>query len=264
MNVESFLGINVSQFLLAFFRASGMVATAPVFQNRTLPVQARVFIAGALALLSGSYVKTPDLTQYYYWMALALLIQEILVGLIMGFMVNMTMYAVQLAGYLFDVPIGFGIVNVIDPISGVQLPLLGQFNFILANLIFLLINGHHTLILSLVNSFQIIQPGMFFLKKEAVGVVVRAFSAMFYFGFKISIPIMGAIFLSDVALGIISRLIPQINVFIIGFPVKIMLGLFVLILFIPIYIFLIERSFSDSGDTFRMLRLMLRNLSNTG
>lgn len=261
MDIQALIGVNITQFLLGFVRATGVVLTAPVFQNRSIPPQAKALLCGTLAVVAAPYINSnTEIMDYYFWMAVAVLIQELLVGLIIGFMVSLTLYGVQLAGYFFDVPMGFGIVNIVDPSSGTELPLLGQMNFIIASMIFLAINGHHTVIRTFIKSYAIIKPGMFFLKKEAVGVFVQAFSAMFYFGFKIGIPIIGAIFLTDVALGIIAKLIPQVNVFVIGLPVKIIVGLCLLTVFLPVYIFLIEKSFANSGDTFKMLQLMLKQL----
>ena len=202
-----------------------------------------------------------DLLQINPWFAAAFLVQELLVGLIMGFVVNLTFYTVQITGYFLDIPMGFGMVNIIDPASGTEMPLFGQFNFVLASLIFLAVNGHHTLIMSLVKSYHTVQPGLFLMKKEAVGLFVKAFSQMFCLGVKISAPILGTIFLTDVALGIVAKLMPQINVFVVGFSVKIIVGFLVLLLFLPIYVMLIENTFAYSGDTFRTLRLMLRQLS---
>jgi flagellar biosynthetic protein FliR len=131
----------------------------------------------------------------------------------------------------------------------------------LAGLIFLAINGHHTLIVAFVNSYNAVKPGLFVLRKETVGLFVQAFSQMFLLGLKISIPILGTIFLTDVALGIMAKLMPQINIFVVGFAIKIIVGFLVLILFLPIYVMLIENTFAYSGDTFKMLRLMLRQMS---
>ncbi len=261
MNFEQIFGVTFSQVLLGFTRASGMIMSAPIFQSRNIPPQVKVVLAFGLALVVAPFIVGGiDLNQFTFGMAVYTLIQEILTGLIMGFMVNLTMYAIQIAGYYFDVQMGFGMVNVLDPTTGAQMPLLGQLNFIMASLIFLAINGHHTVIASFIQSYQVIKPGMFLIKKEAVGVFVMAFTNMFYLGFKIGLPIMGTIFLADVALGIIAKLIPQINVFIVGFPIKIILGLIMLIFFISVYIMLIEATFSNSGDTFKMMRLMLRRL----
>jgi len=262
LNIEAFIGMNITQFLLGLVRASGLMVTAPLFQSRSIPAQAKALFAGALALTVAPYIQSDlDLEAFSYWMAIVTLIQEMIVGLIMGLMVNLTMYALQLAGYFFDVPMGFGMINVLDPQSGTEMPLLGQFNAILGGLIFLAIDGHHTLISSFIKSYDVIGPGAFFFHREAVGVFLRAFSNMFYLGFKIGIPIVGTIFLTDVALGMISKLIPQINVFVMGFSIKIIVGLMTLAMFIPAYVYLIEQNFSSSGTAFKLLRMILRHLT---
>lgn len=261
MNLEAMIGSNFTQFLLVFVRATGLILTAPIFQNRSIPPQAKALFGFGLAILVAPFIKTSlDLNQFNTWMALATLIQEVLVGIIIGFMANLTFYAIQIAGYFIDVPMGFGVVNIIDPNSGTEMPLMGHFHYILAALIFLSINGHHSLITSFIKSFDLVAPGMFFVKKEAVGVFVQAFANMFYFGFKIGIPIMASIFLADIALGIIAKLVPQINVFVIGFPIKVAIGLFMLIIFIPTYVMIIANDFSSSGDAFRVIRMILQHL----
>lgn len=264
MNYETLIGITITQFLLGFVRASGLVATAPLYHSKAVPAQIKVLLAGALAIAAGPYIGSDlDLQSFGFWSAVTTLTQEAVIGLIMGLMANLVIYGIQLAGYFFDIQLGFGMVNIIDPQSGMEMPLLGQFNFILASLIYLAIDGHHTLIIAFIKSFDIVQPGMFFFKKEAAGVFVQAFAEVFFLGFKIAIPVIGTIFLVDVALGIIAKLVPQINVFMIGFPIKILLGLFVLAIFIPTYVFLIEQSFAPGGSAFKMVRLMLRQLSGT-
>jgi flagellar biosynthetic protein FliR len=254
--------MDFTAILLGFGRAAGLLFAAPIFQGRMIPVQLKVMLALGLALIVAPFIKfNSDLLQTNPWITAGFLLQEILVGLIMGFVVNLTFYTVQVTGYFLDVPMGFGMINILDPASGTEMPLFGQFNFILAGLIFLVMNGHHTLIVSFVKSFQVVQPGLFFLKKEAVGLFVQAFSQMFYLGVKISIPILGTIFLTDIALGIMAKLMPQINIFVVGFSIKIIVGFLVLLLFLPVYVMLIENTFAYSGDTFKTLRLMLQQLS---
>lgn len=261
MNFEAVFGMSLTQVLIGFTRTSGLMMTAPVFQSRYISAQLKIVFAFALALVVAPFIQLhTDLTAMKVWVAVALLIEELLVGLIIGYTIGLTFAALQLGGYFFDVSIGFGIVNMIDPNSGAEMPLLGQFNYILSLIVFLAINGHHTMINALIQSFDIIKPGMFFLKKEAVGIILKAFANMFYFGFKIGIPVVGAVFLADVALGIISKLIPQINVFVTGFPIKIFLGLMMIMFFIPVYILLLERVFANSSDTFSILRFMMRQM----
>lgn len=259
--MDTFFGFTFTQILLGFCRTSGLMITAPIFQSRVIHGNVKVLFALALALVVAPYIRSDlDLNRFNTMMAIFTLIQELLVGLIMGFMVNLVFHAVQIGGYFVDTSVGFGIVNVIDPNTGAQMPVMGQFNYILATMIFLAMNGHHTLILSLIQSYEVVKPGMFFLKKEAVGIFVKAFANMFYLGFKIGIPIVGAVFLTDVALGIIAKLVPQVNVFVIGFSVKIILGFILLIFFIPVYVMLIASIFGNSGEAFGTLRQMLKQM----
>lgn len=262
LGLEALFPTGYSGFFLGFARIAGLFITAPVFQNKTIPPTVRIFFAVVFALVLAPFVKFDrDLLQLNMWVAGFLMLQELLVGMIIGFVINMTFYALHIAGHFIDVAMGFSMVNVIDPATGQNVPVLGQFSNILAILIFLAINGHHTMIMVLVKSFELIKPGLFFLKKAAVSVFIQAFSRMFLFGFQISIPVLGTIFLTDIALGIIAKLIPQINVFVVGFGVKIMVGILILVLFVPVYIVLLENTFAGSGDTFKMLRLMMRQLT---
>lgn len=261
LNLEAFFDITLTQILFGFSRASGLVMSAPVFQSRFIPPQVKMVFAFMLALVIAPFIRTePELEHFTFIMAVFSLVQEILVGLIMGFMVNLTFYAIQFSGYLMDVPMGFGVINILDPSTGTEMPLLGQFNYILAIIIFLAIDGHHTLIKSLIQSYSVVKPAALFLHKETVGLFVQAFAQMFFLGLKISLPILGTIFLTDVALGIVAKLVPQINVFMIGFPVKIVLGLFILTLFIPLYIILLESLFANGGETFGWMKQMLQQL----
>lgn len=262
MNYELLFGMTATQYILGFVRASGMVVTAPFYQSKMIPFQIKALLAGALAVATAPYIQSSmDLNAVSFWMAVSILIQEVLVGLIIGLMVNLTIYSLQIAGYFFDIPLGFGMVNLIDPQSGGATPLFSQFNYVFAGLIFMAINGHHTLIMSFIKSYQVVGPGMFVLKTESVGVFLRAFAMMFFLGFKIGIPVLGTIFLVDVAMGMISKLIPQINVFVVGFSLKISIGIFILAVFMPTYVYMVEQAFSTSGWAFKMLRMMLQNMT---
>ena len=261
MNLEHLLGVTLIQILLGFCRTSGRVVAAPVLQSRSIPVPAKIVIAFALALVIAPFIKVQaGFADYNIGVIVFILLQEVLIGLLIGFVASFTFYAVQLSGYFFDVSLGFGVVNILDPNSGTELPILGQLNYLIAIIVFLAINAHHALILALIKSYDLVGPGMLVFKKESIGWLLRLFSGMFLLGFRIGLPIVGAIFLADVALGIIAKLLPQINVFMIGFPVKIILGLIMLILFLPAYIMVLETLFANSGETFRAIRGLLLQL----
>lgn len=134
------------------------------------------------------------------------------------------MMAIQIAGGLIDFQMGFTIANVIDPQNGTQSPLMGQYLYIIALLFLLSVNGHYLLIDGIYYSYQMIKvdelsihigSGLF--AKQ----FITAFSTMFLIAVQMSLPIVGSIFLVDIALGIVARTVPQLNIFVIGFPIKI-------------------------------------------
>src|SRR5699024_7141617 len=130
--------------------------------------------------------------------------------------------AVQIAGGFIDFQMGFAIANVIDPQTGAQSPLIGQYFYIIALLFLLSINGHHLIIDGIYNSYGFIAIDAFVpLGDESmIMYVIDTFNTMFLIAFQISIPIVGCLFLVDVALGIIARTVPQLNVFVVGLPLK--------------------------------------------
>lgn len=262
MNYDALFGVSITQFLLGFVRASGMVLTAPLYQNKTVPASIKALLSVMLGLVVAPYVKCDfDLQSVDFWMAVSFLIQEVLVGMIIGYIVNMTFLSFQLAGHFFDVPIGFSMVNVLDQQSGTEVPLLAQFNMILVSLVYMAMRGHHVLLVSFIQSYDVVGVGELLIRRSATGVFLKIFADLFFLAFKIGMPIVATIFLVDILLGVISKLIPQINVFIVGFPVKIFIGLLVLFIFIPVYVTLIETCFAVNGSAFKDLRLMLQQLT---
>jgi len=258
---ETLFGINLTQVLLAFTRISGFIFTAPLFQSKNISPPLKVCFAFGLALIIAPFITAElDLMKFNFAMSCVSLLVELLVGLIIGFVANLMFAGLQLAGYYFDLTLGFGMVNIFDPTSGSEMPLFGQFNNILALLVFLAINGHHLLLRALIESYQVIPPGKFLLQAGAVQLIVQVFIKMFLLGFQVGMPLLGSIFLVDAALGIIAKLLPQLNVFVIGFPIKIALGLLILIAFLPLYLMMVETVFGNSGETYRSLRLLMRQM----
>lgn len=244
------------RFLLVTLRITGLFTTAPVFQSRNLPPAIRLGLVLFISLVLTPVI--PGSAGVSSLPALGLLaVQEILVGLVMGFMVSMALAAVQVAGQLIDVPIGFGMVNVLDPQTGVGMPVLGQLQHIIALWFFLLVDGHHLLLRALVESYRLLPAGgtPFFLRGTAL--VVKGFSNMFLLGFTIALPIVGVLFLTSIGLGILVRLIPQINVFMVGYPLKILIGFILLWLSMAVFCRWFAGYLSGSGEIWReLLRLI--------
>lgn len=193
-------------------------------------------LAGIISLLLLPVVNLPQTPQVQGLFAFMLLLgREMLAGFLFGFCITAAFAIFQLIGQFIDVPIGFGMVNVLDPTSQSQMPIVGQFQYLLAMAIFLLINGHHGLLVALSKSLDLIPLGGMKLPQELLGWGLGVFSQMFALGFQLSLPVVGTLFLTDLALAIVARTVPQMNVFVVGYPAKILIGLGVLALSLPLY-----------------------------
>jgi flagellar biosynthetic protein FliR len=185
------------------------------------------------------------------------LISEFLIGVIIGYVAQLFFSAIQLAGQSIDMQMGFGMVNIMDPQSGLQVPLMGTFYNLLAIFVFFLINGHHYMLEALFYSYKVIPIGVFNLKGSFFSLLIDLTGDLFIIAFKLAAPMVGALFIADFVMGIISRTVPQMNVFLVGMPAKILFGFLILLLIVPFYVYLLsslfERSFKDILQIIRVL-----------
>ncbi|GAB4072533.1 flagellar biosynthetic protein FliR [Barrientosiimonas marina] len=184
-----------------------------------------------------------------------LLMKEAIVGLLIGLLAYIILAAVQIAGGFVDFQMGFAIANVVDPQTGAQSPLIGQYFNIIALMFLLSVNGHHLLIDGIFNSFELI-PIDAFIPFENAGIaqfIIETFNQMFLIAFQMAMPIVGCLFLVDVALGIIARTVPQMNVFVVGLPLKIFVSFVVIFLFLSLYVVLVQHVFETMFTAMRDL-----------
>ena len=258
MDWTALFGVDFPVFLLVLSRTSGLLIAAPYFQSRSLPAMIKVGLTLFLSLVLAPVLSLQpggDWVHGTLW--LQSIAAEVVTGLTMGFVLNLSFAAIQLAGQMIDISIGFGVVNIIDPQSGSEMPIMGQLQQLLAMWLFLVLNGDHLIIKALVYSYKLIPPGGFTCTTPGVRSIVHAFSGMFLLGVQIALPIVGAIFLADLTMGIVSRLIPQINVFMTGFPIKIVLGLLLVILATPFFSHLIGGLVSSDGGLWQAIGKIL-------
>lgn len=243
-------------FFLIFARITGFFISVPVFSQRQVPLVAKVgmsfFLTFILLPLMGQVsILLPTKLGFF----VIVLGGEMLVGIAIGFISSLLFSVMQMAGQLIDMQIGFGMVNVLDPNSGTQVPLVGNFNHLLAMLIFLIINGHHQLILSLYKSYEVIPLMGVGLSNEVLGNLIAVSGKLFVISFKIAAPVIGAILIADVAFGIMARTVPQMNIFVVGIPAKILIGLFIIFLSIPLFVSLLPEFIDNMmRDIFSILR----------
>lgn len=253
------LELEVFNFFLIFVRMLGFFIVAPLFGRRNVPVIIKV---GFSLLLTAVLYNIIDKTafdeqfldkkgdMYYYTF---LLFKESVVGLTLGFVSYAMFTAIYVAGQLIDMQIGFGVVNVIDPLSSIQVPITSNFYFILAMVAFLAFRGHHILIKALFESYKHIPLGSAGFEENMINDVLRIFGSIFILGFKIAAPVTASILIADIALGVISRTIPQFNVFIVGMPLKIALGIAIMLISIPMFIELLTWLFSEISNEMDIL-----------
>ncbi len=223
---------------------TGLFVIAPIFGRNNIP---RYFKAGfsffaALILVNTTVVETAHNEGTILVYAL-LIIKEFLVGLSIGFIAYISYNAIYIAGEIIDMQIGFGMVSVLDPVNNIQVPVTSNIYFIISMLLFLAINGHHMLIRALFDSFATLPIGTVVFDASLADGLMRIFSAIFSTGFKIAAPVIAATFMCEIALGTISRMVPQLNIFVVGMPLKIVVGLVVLLFTIPIFMNVMEALF---------------------
>lgn len=223
-------------FLLSLFRSAGIMAVAPIFSHKTFPIQIKFGFALLISILIFPFANSESFASPEgLWQLLGVGVTEFLLGALIGFMFYLLFVSVQFAGGIIGFQVGFAIVNVIDPTTSQNISIIGQFQFLLATLLFLLMNGHHMILSGMVDSFRLVPLGTVKLQFAGVEEMARLTAGVFILAVKIASPVMLALLLTDTSLGIIARTVPQMNIFIVGFPLKIGIGLFVVGLTIPVF-----------------------------
>lgn len=260
MEIINQIAFKIDVFLLVMARVGGIFSVGPVFSNRAVPRQIKVLLTVLISMIMFTGLQLiPPVIPTKLGPFTLYLAGEMIIGLIIGFVAQLTFAAIQLAGQAIDMQMGFGVVNVIDPVYGTQAPLVGSFKNILALLLFLATNSHHYLIAALYKSYETIPVFGLGLTggKEASSMIIDMFGSMLVTGIKLAIPVVGAIFVAEVALGIIARTMPQMQVFFVGIPAKIFLGIVLLILILPVYTATMQFLFEGNyQDTLRILKIL--------
>ncbi|MGG1598421.1 flagellar biosynthetic protein FliR [Paenibacillus naphthalenovorans] len=241
-------------FLLILCRVTSFFVVSPVFSAQHVPAQFKIGLAFFTAFIAyfGVGTAAPMAMDSLYVLTV---IREVLVGLCLGFIAYMFFTIVQIAGSFIDLQMGFGIANVIDPMTGAQSPILGNLKYIIALLLFLSFNGHHYLLEGIMRSYEWIplDNNLFYLNNngQLSDFMIRTFSSVFSISFQIAAPLVVALFLADVGLGLLARVSPQFNIFVIGLPLKILLGFVMLLLLFPGYETVYKDMFASMLDAIR-------------
>jgi len=252
----------IQYYLLMFVRVITMLALLPIFGANFVPVQ----IKAALGLLLTSTLFSVHLAaglpafpgEFSLGLFSLLVIKEAMVGLAVGFASSFLFAAVQFAGRLIDTEMGFGFVEVSDPTTGEPATVLGQFQVILFTILFLLFNGHYFMLITIQKSFELIP---LFAASFPGGPMTEHITSMtadvFIIGLKLSAPVFVVLMLTQIALGIVARTVPQMNIFFVGLPLKIMVGIGTMMIVLPMLASLFRRmTEAIIGDIWKLLYMM--------
>lgn len=250
-------------FVLVAFRIGGMVMLAPFFGNKVIPRKIKVAMVVAVAAVifpavDRAGVRVPDNMGGYLSAALA----EVAVGAIIGFAALLILSAVQLGSFIADQQIGLAIAHVFDPSSGEETSLLSQLFYSFAVLVFILVGGHHMLLRMLAVSYDAIPVSRLHLGESALNrLSIGMFSEMFVNAVRISAPAVITLMLVTIVMAIVARTVPEMNIFNIGFAMKLGLGLGVMALFVPALGWISQRLFERMAIDLEFLINEMRPVS---
>ncbi|WP_342512590.1 flagellar biosynthetic protein FliR [Sporosarcina sp. FSL K6-1522] len=249
---------SIAVYLLILTRVTAFFVTVPLFSYKAIPTTHRIILGALLAWMMTYAIDVPTIE--IDGMYVLLVMKEAVTGLAIGIIAYMIMSAIQIAGGFIDFQMGFAIANVIDPQTGAQSPLLGQFFNSLALLLLLAMNGHHLLLDGIFYSYQFIPMDQLwpaFGEERLAEFVVKTFVTTFAIAFQMSIPIVATLFLVDLALGITARTVPQLNIFVVGFPIKIGVSFIVLFIMMGVMIQMMRNLFEVMIIGMRDLMILL-------
>jgi len=247
-------------FALVLSRVAGIFAALPVFGATMLSLRIKVVIVVmiTLACYPGLAITPPEMPSDVFTLGL-LAGREIMVGVTLAFITKIIFSAVEFSGQIIGLQMGFTMSSILDPALGNQTQIMAVMQTLLATLMFLSMNIHHLFISTIVDSFRIIPLGGWHLNREIIMFLIKGTSEILVLGVRLAAPVMVALLLTSVTLGIMARAFPQMNIFMVSMPLNIGIGFIVLGLTLPIFFHVLEVSFgSVKGQIEILFRLMAK------
>ena len=230
---------NLILFIVVFTRLGGLMTSAPLFSTYPIPPQVKIWFIALVAFIiypmvmakSGFQTPTnmPELT--------VILLKEFMVGYIIGFISNIIFISVEMAAELLSIQMTLSMAQALNPVSGITSPVLGQAYTLMASMIFIGLNAHQWLFSAIYQSYNAIPPGYgFFIDGHLAHQIIFLTGQMFTISLGIAIPILGVLLIADVLMGFMSKMMPQMNIFMVAMPLKVYLGILLMIMFMgPMY-----------------------------
>ncbi|XPV77293.1 MAG: flagellar biosynthetic protein FliR [Desulfovibrio sp.] len=251
MDIFNFDKAELLSFYLTLFRISIVLFMLPFFGSKTIPTPVKGALVLIITLSVWPALSFPaELFPNNIWDIGVLILGEAFLGLTLSIAINVLFAAIQTGGHLMGFQMGFAMVNVVDPVTGVNEGVTAHFLYMTTMLTFLALNGHLYLISGVAQSFEMVPPGQLFISPALVHNVFDLTAEMFVLAIRIASPLMVAILLVDLSLALISRAAPQMNVLLLGFPIKILVGFVFLVLIFEVMTLHVGEWIASLNDLF--------------
>ncbi|MDR3076595.1 MAG: flagellar biosynthetic protein FliR [Synergistaceae bacterium] len=231
---DAYVNIVLLHFMISV-RILALLLSASVFLLPSIPNTVKFWLSVALSIIivpvSEASIPSATLGSLYFLALMTL--REFLIGAALGFISGIPLYALQTSGFIDGTLMGLNMMNMFDPASQSQVSVLAQMKYMLAIWFYLHWDGHILLLRALAESVRLVPVGISFWEDPVTAPWIEWMQDVFVIAMKISLPIFGAVLLAEVGLGFVARTVPQMNVFVLGIPLKIAIGLFVLLTVLP-------------------------------
>ncbi|MCK9201657.1 MAG: flagellar biosynthetic protein FliR [Gallionella sp.] len=234
------LDVWLAALVFPLVRILAMISTSPVLGNQQVPKRVKIGLSVLLAILIAPTIPAIPQVSVGSPQGLLIIIQQVIIGVAMGFTMRLIFTAIEMAGELAGLQMGLGFASFYDPVNSSYSPIVARWLGMIAILAFLAIDGHLYMLSALAESFATLPIGSA-MSNEGFYSVASWGSSIFTFGLQIALPIVAALLITNIALGILTRAAPQLNLFAIGFPITITIGFVVLMLSMPYFIPLFDR-----------------------
>ena len=249
---------DIQTFLLIFSRVVSVLWLLPIFSSKAVSVPFKAGVSLLIAyLLFDSIGVDRSFSSDPYFLFL-FVIKEVFIGLSIGFFVRVLFTAVNVAGEIISIQSGFSFARFMDPLSMTQVTVIEQLKNLLAMMLFLAMDAHHILVRAIVASFRDVPIGSVAIQQSFFQYLITVSGRIFVTGFKIGAPIIVTLMFVEIALGMLSRMIPQINIFIEGVPLKILVTVIMFSFSLGVIVPVIVNMFRGmDGEILRLFRLMV-------
>ena len=229
-------GISTAQFetfLLVFMRVTTMLFVFPIFSAMQIPTQLRLGLGVVMSFMLFRLVPAVPAAANLYDL-LAAVVSQLVLGMIVGIVASLVFTGISFAGELIDLQIGFAVANILSPQTQTEVTIIGEFELAIATLVFLATNSHYLLLQGIAGSFSLVPLPYITLDPSVMGNIMLFFGQALTIVFKIAAPVAVSLFISNVALAFMARVAPQMNVFVVGLPMQITVGLLLLAISMPL------------------------------